>query len=372
MGPMPGKKAMVDLAPDADGLPVLVAKSPPRAVAFVLIGIGILAVLGAGVVLFALPAHVGSLRYAVAGSIACAGAVFVLLGLSARASLRKWRFEEDGVHCLKAGLLGRREWDARWSEYLGVLARTERRSAGQATYVVYIVELKHASEKRRNVKAYESTARDGLRDKLKHYARLFGVPLLVETAEGFEERAPEDLDKTVRQRVTEGSLRTEFDPAAPPPDGGLVVGLEGDALVLRTQRSAAGVAVRIVPGIFLLAGIGVALAAALFSIPALFAMAGLQLALAAGAFVLLRGLKEELRISPETVSKSWLLPFGRFATRAVAAADIEDVVVAKPFGGGMGTSVQVVAGDTTLYCGRAQSAADKEWVRDCIIAVISR
>lgn len=372
MAPSFGKKPMVDLAPDADALPVLVSKSPPRAVGPVLLVLGGLAFLGAGVAAFALPPHPEALRYLVAAGIAFAGVLFALTGLSARVSLREWRFDEEGVHSVRDGLLGRREWDARWSEYAGVLARHETRSTGRTTYTVYIVELKHASEKRRSVKLYESMSKDGVRDKLKHYARLFVTPLLVETADGFEERAPADLDKSVRERVLEGRLQVEFDPASPPPGGGVTVNLDGDALVLRTRRSAVGIIARTVPGVFLLVGIGLMVPAVLASIPALLVLGGLQFALAAGSFVLLGGLREELHISPQAVAKTWVVPFGRFRKREVPANEIEDVLVAKPLGGGLGTTVQVIAGDTTIHCCRALTATDKEWVRDCIIAVISR
>ena len=85
-------------------------------------------------------------------------------------------------------------------------------------------------------------------------------------------------------------------------------------------------------------------------------------------------LTEELRISPDRITRGWRLPWGRsFRTVSVSAKNVTDVLIARKgprvF---RRKTVQMVVDADILHFGGALNRAAKLWVRDCIVAVISK
>ena len=75
-------------------------------------------------------------------------------------------------------------------------------------YTLHKVVLKHAREEDLDVLLYQSRSDRGVRLRAETLSRLLKRPILREEVDGsFSERAVEDLDKSVRELVEEGSLR---------------------------------------------------------------------------------------------------------------------------------------------------------------------
>jgi hypothetical protein len=212
------------------------------------------------------------------------------------------------------------------------------------------------------------------------------MPASTVTSTGLEERQVGDLDKSVRERVAEGILPIAFDPASIPPGKRLAVRVAGDALVLlarsRPLLSRYGC---VVPLLVLGGAAVIAVNVPGGGTPAIVSMV-------IGVFLLVMGLltlivlsqvREELVVSPREVRKRWRHPWGTMRECVLPADRVEEVIIqALPVRGdvvfrrfpGSGTvrSVQVRSDSGTIQFGARLSQTQQIWVRDCIIAVISK
>jgi hypothetical protein len=190
------------------------------------------------------------------------------------------------------------------------------------------------------------------------------------TEHGTIMRAPEDIDKSVRQLVQEGRMEAALGTETPP-GGRPKLALLGQSLAMRIRRGALG------PAKVVLVPTG---AGAVFTVGGFFVNAGVPtrwaLAVNAGAAVLLclalSCVGEELRVSAERVSRCWTWLGLRFGTRSVMAERVRDVIAAEQFSDARFRSVQIVSPGAVMHFGRALKPLQRRWVRDCIIAVISR
>jgi hypothetical protein len=299
----------------------------------------------------------------------------VLCGIKELMLHRAWDVTANGVECREREIRVWKEWSEPLSAYEGVLARQELLPVGKRMRVVYSIELVHRSDDAKSVMLYSSVAPEGLRASQERAARLFNLPALTVSAAGIEKRQAEDLDKSVRERVAEAGLPVTFDPASKPPGKSLTVRVDGDALVL----SAPGRSLIVRHGwVFpaLILGGGAIGAAGLLEPeqPTTLALmvGSLSILAGVGALVFFLLLKEELVVSSTEVRKRWRHPWGGFFEAAVPAEEIEDVIIqTPPDGQGMAT-VQVISDSPVLQFGVGLPKVDKEWVRDCVIAVISK
>ncbi len=248
---------------------------------------------------------------------------------------------------------------------------TGRKRYGKSNYL-YMIVLKHGERRARDLVLYQSLSSDGLRDRQEDCARVLGLPAIVKTDEGYDERNAAELDKSVRERVAEGSLEVEFDPASRPPGSRLTVRIDGEALRLRSRSSVAEtVAVAVILAFGLLTGIG-----GRFGVPLVGRIPGWipVVCTAAGAFGLgwLLLITEELLVSPEEVRVRYSSPWGSFAAQAVPGDEVEEVYVGRSPDGGGGNRVQIVGDSAILAYGSSLTKAERHWVRDCIVAVISK
>ncbi len=287
-------------------------------------------------------------------------------------SQRHWRFTDEYVSLRSEGL-GAEEWTEPMASYRGVLRSYEFLGKSGMRFKLTLV---HGADEKRNVDVFEWDAllarnRVGTSWWLeqKRYARLLGLPALVKGDEGFIERRPEDLGKSVRQLVREGALPVQFDPTAPPPGRGLVIRSDPPALGISTKPGLAGwLAVAIGATVIILAAVVVA---ATLKQP--FAPAPVIIAVGLVFSILVAGLCAsglvcaELSVSPEEVGWRWSVA-GTFhpgtRDKRVRAERVEEVAVTD-------YGVQVMTDEQMLEFGYALTKGEKRWVRDCIIAVIS-
>ncbi len=282
---------------------------------------------------------------------------------------REYAFSRDMVSCRTRSLLRRRDWEAPLSAYRGVLKK--RRKYGKNSYL-YMVILKHAGPPAEDVVLYQSTAPENLRTRQEECARLLELPALIETDEGILERTPAELDRTVRQRVADGSLEVRFDPASGPPGSGLSVRIEGDALLLRSRPSALNYLL-VAP--LLLFGLVVLLSGTrgmdvLRRAPAWVGVVCAAIGLGGVGWQLL--VVEELLVSPHQVRRRFTTAWGSFAEEAVPSDEVEEVYSGKSPDGIGGNRVQFVADSGAVSFGTSLTKAQRHWVRDCVIAVLSR
>jgi hypothetical protein len=273
----------------------------------------------------------------------------------------------------------RREWEEPLPAYLGVVSVTTMKSfhlgEGPRDKHPHILVLQHRTDPNRSVKLYGSDWPDDLWAKQTHYGRLFSLPGLIETSGGIAVRHTEELGKSVRQRVAEGTLRVSFDPIAKPKGGLLQVQMEKEGLVLRAGRQAWGVVGRLFPPALIVSGAGMTALGLLlghWSHGILTAIGAAQMALGVGTRFAFWVAPEELAVSAEGVCRRRRHPWGTFGKLSIPADSIEEVAVREPTGGGKNTVVQVISRAVTIRFGALLSEEEKEWVRDCIIVVISK
>ncbi len=297
-----------------------------------------------------------------------------LAGLSAMVSWRKLEFSESTVSCRSHGLTGDEQWSEPLSNYAGIFAESEYHSGGknQSSYTLHKLILKHDRDEDRSVELYRSRSEDNFRMEQERYAKMFDLPALEETAEGVAERSVEDLDKSVRERVAEGSVEVDFDPGEAPPGENLKVDIAGDC-----------VEIRIVGGNFpfgcmvLTAAVfatGVALCGGLvMNVTSLTFGIGLILVgfVSIGLLVAGKLITEMLTVAPEKVQKRYETRWGSFGETQIGAGAVEDVEIKKEATNKTPTSVQVLSDTEKIAFGKSLDDEEKQWVRDCVIAIIS-
>ncbi len=366
----------MDLAGEATTLPVEVERKGSKILAAVLVVLGV--PFGVGAAMAIASVAKGGTGPLVAGGVF--GVVSAALFIGAAhcwVSRHEWTFAADGVEHRWRGLRGWRQWTEPMAAYRGILCKEEYHSGGKnsPSYTLYLLFLEHGTDPKKTVQLYSSRSSEGFRAKHEHYARLFGLPVLIPTESGIQERAVEDLDKSVRQRVAEGTLEVTFDPMAGPPGARLAIAVKGDALIIWTLCGPLGRAGKVVGPILLLAGLGFAVGGpfagegaltVLWTIGGILETAGLVLTFGDRSF------RQELLLSPKEMRSRWRTPFGMFGVRVVSANEVEEVVVRTPTGSRGFTMVQAIGDRATVSYGIGLTKAEKEWVRDCIVAVISK
>ena len=116
----------------------------------------------------------------------------------------------------KCGIRGTEYWTEPLRSYRGVITRTEHRSGKKRGNTIHLVLLKHFRDDERDVTLVRSLDSINLRGEGERFARLLGLPVLIETADGgYEVRAAEDLDKSVAELVAEGKLEISDAPTTP-------------------------------------------------------------------------------------------------------------------------------------------------------------
>lgn len=289
--------------------------------------------------------------------------------------IARWRFTATEVSCRSWRLLRRSQWQEPLSAYQGILRKTHFVSGVRRQIAVYQLTLQHSSDKHKSVLLHRSKHHKESIQRQKHYARLFNLPALIETVEGILTSEVEDLDKSVVERVAEGTLAAEFHDYAPPKD--LSVKVEKGAVTLVVQRRYPGIELALVGTALIL--LGGAIIYILRDEPLdLIKAVGFVIACTGGALLVISLLfTEELSISRDSLQTCMRSPWRRFRHQKIASSKISHVLVAR--GGVLGSpdfvspaAIHIVTGEETIVFGRKLRKASKKWVRNCIIAVISK
>jgi len=367
-----GGPAEIDLAPDVESLPCTVREKTPASRAAALLVAAAACAYGAyagwrsGL---GLNAWIGIVVFG-AGSIAMAWS-------AVRNTLfpKVWTFRPSAVTCSRRTPFGRRQWTEPLANYRGVLASAAHVATHYYRFSLHRVVLQHRQRKRRSVTLYLSRSPEDFRRKHKHYARLFGLPALMETPEGLEQQAVEDVGRSVREQVAARRLDVGFDASSPPPGRALAVRIEDECLVMRARAYGLVLACSGVATLALVTGVVILAAAFLIGEPAAFLFAVLcaaELLLVAAAALAPVMVPNELAVSPQEVRTRWRHLGGTFRESAIPADEVEQVLLTKAGRGRKPTAVEIISDAKTIRFGAHLTRKQMEWVRDCIIAVIGR
>ncbi|MFP4027586.1 MAG: hypothetical protein ACLFWL_07340 [Candidatus Brocadiia bacterium] len=321
--------------------------------------------------------------FLVVGLFLSIGLVAIVKGIANAFSSGYWQFNADSVRRYYRSPFGTEKWEESLDRYRGVLRESEYHSGGQHSsgYTLYKLTLSHEDDEDRSVQLYCSRSHEKFRSQHERYARLFGLPALVEDEQGVTERAVEDLDKSVRERVAEGHLEVDFDPTQPPPDARLRVKTEGDKLSFFVPAQTVPIGCVVLATVGFLGGIGVAISvlkgylhleghAVLISFfVAALSLLGLLLAIAG------KVISQVVTVSPEGVENWYTTRWGDFGHSRIPADAIEEILAQKNSRGAssqsQALSVHVISDETTIRFGRNLSPETQKWLRDCLLAVLS-
>ncbi len=225
---------------------------------------------------------------------------------------------------------------------------------------------------------YCSIQRARFRRKHQHYAELFGLQALLETSEGIEVRAPEDLTRSVPERAAAGTLSIELESLIPPPGKNLVVQVCSERLVIRTRPGVApGLIGKAIPAALLGSGLA-ALVLHVVALPgdgwSLLLGLGLALVVAgAGASVLARGVRHELQLTEREVCSLWRLPVaGAGWLTRIPAEQVNAVLPHRRHGPLRRTGVEIIGQKDTIHFAHGVSRPEQRWVRDCVVGVLAK
>lgn len=146
------------------------------------------------------------------------GMVIILCAVLGFVQRREVTFDKTGVTVNERKITGRANWSLLYSDFEGVLYR-ERVMRGKNSTVVYqIIELYH-KDPDKIIPLYVKATPDVPRKVWEDYARTLNLPALSESAGQVMARRPDELDKSIRDLVKEGRLKSEYDPSMPAPKG---------------------------------------------------------------------------------------------------------------------------------------------------------
>jgi hypothetical protein len=94
-------------------------------------------------------------------------------------------------------------------DYPGILRKRVTYTRNKRTYTAWLAALPHAEKSKRIVLAASSDEAEGRR-LVEDYARWLAMPALEETVDGFEARAPEDVDRPLAELAAEGKVKTGY------------------------------------------------------------------------------------------------------------------------------------------------------------------
>jgi len=294
-----------------------------------------------------------------------------VLGIWMLTGVNTTRMDTRTVSRESKWLFGYKIWSEPFANYPGIIQRSEYHSGGKnsPSYTLYIVELYHDDKKRR-VRLYESRSPVGVREIWEDCCRALNKVALEDDAGTMRARSVEDLDKSVRALAKEGKVEIVFDPSVPPPKG-LHLSVQGDSLRIvmdKAKSSMAGMLlVLVIPMVFTYIGFFVK------GVPFVFAVVGLIfLALLLAALVWAKIATAALDVGRDGVKLYWLTPWGPTRGVAMASDEIESVRIGKPPTGNASREVVLIVGDAaTIPAGQGLDRAALEWLRNCILAVIT-
>lgn len=297
---------------------------------------------------------------------ASTGIVLFFSGLNELFKVTKTTIDKRQISFSFRSLFGSKQWVENLQEYEGILCRDEYRSErkNQRVGTLYTVELFHV-DKDKIVILYQSTTMEGVRGIWENYCRKLNLQAVEKDGSSFIKRDVEDLDKSVRDLVKEGKISINFDPAQLPPKG-LRVNAAGDVFqviltkgefsILSTIIAVLIPVVSIFVGFnreggwpFLIVGIIIGLLVAMALLWATFTMAS-------------------IKIGEETLFLNRITPWGETTGTTINTSEIESVVMHRIRGF---DEVLIKTDQQEVAIGRGLSADALQWLKNCILTIIS-
>ncbi len=304
------------------------------------------------------------------------GALVQIMVSAGQIAITRWRFTPTEVSCRSWRPLRRRQWQEALSAYQGILRRTHLLDDIRGPIPHYELILRHRSDDHRSVMLYRSKSHRESTQRQKSYARLFGLPALMESIEGISARKVEELDKSLAERLAEPTLAVGLRDYAPPKD--VAVDVTDTSVFMVFKRGYPGMNAVAYAGVFfLLASLAIVMAVAAEDVR-IALLAGTPLMLVGMAFIAAPFFfRERVLVSPRTLEVEKGYPWNISRHKGVETSSIRDVIVAQAslpiISRGAGpTAVQVITENEVIVFGRKLKKESKNWVRDCIIAVIGK
>ncbi len=306
------------------------------------------------------------LAFATGGVLAVAVAAIAFL------SRRDARFDGSAVRVTGRTPFGREEWSAPLSAFEGVAWRVirQRRRRGPPR-VWQIIELVHP-DPARTLPLYVRRSRDDARAEWESIARTLDVPAIDARRGAPHARAPEDLDKTVRELAAEGRAGPVWQPGSEPPPG-LSWQNEGDpsegteALVVRLDARRFPLWLYLLPAAIGAVAIYDGIADdELFAVPI-----GLALIAAPALYWLAEPTRPRaLRVTREDIRLADPMPLCRDAG-PLRLDSIEEIRVAQPRSRLAGAPALLIASDAgEIRTGHGLDAEALEWLRGYLTAAV--
>ncbi len=298
------------------------------------------------------------------------GALLFCIGLNQFFYKRVVTIDEHKVHVESQSMWGRSSWTEQLDRYKGILAHSEYHSGGKnsPSYTLYIVELYH-DQNNRKIVLYQSRSESGFRKRWEDCCRKLNMKALEESSAGLLERNVDELDKSVREQVRDGSLRIDFDPSKPPPEG-LKLHIAGEYFeitIMRKKNMLVGLIILlIVCAVFI--GLGIMLPNFPVAIGGFFLFFLIIVVLAAAwekyTFSQIRVSKNEVQSRRET-------PWGIIEGDRIDTSNVESVKIAKD-DRNLYDVVVIASDDKTICVGDSLPLDMLNWLKNCILAIISK
>ena len=354
---------------DLNALPTRAAFAPPRLPMLLAVGFGCIWMIISLPILVQM-ADIGSPALLFSLLFPAIGLAFVITaGLQ---FFRQWSIRFDPKHLTveSRSLSGANTWTLPYRDFKGVLLKERTVRGKNRSTTFQIIELHH-DDPAKCLPLFVDASTESPRTRWETYARRLDLPALEESKQGVSSRNPDELDKSLRELVSEGKLSCDYDPSQPPPRGLAVWqdGMDGEQVL----------------HIGLTAGrIPVWSAGFLCGIPLILLIVGMTqpeswpMAMVAAAFLALtlslvvwdKRKRREIRVSRRELAVVDPWPWDRSSADRLPVDEIESLrIVRAPSNAG---NELVVAGDTAqIRVGVGLSENALAWLKDYLTAAIA-
>lgn len=277
------------------------------------------------------------------------------------------------VQVSRRSITGSQFWSEPLSAYVGISTHEKHVKTKNSSYTIYYLILTH-SDATKNICLFASRKGEGHRARQEDFCRALQLPAVMGRENGeFVTRGIDDLDKSIKELVRDGKLRVDFSPASQVPAGIELKTENGGLTVSWDRKNIKGMTRYLIPLLIVLPVGFIILGFILGGVGIVFAVFGIFIVIPVTAAILLGGLvKEEMIIHPSRVTtRIATARWGHFFEKSVDPAKIEEVRIRQ---GQMAhdRDLVLVTDEGDYKFGKGLSLESLEWLRQCVIFVISR
>jgi hypothetical protein len=357
-----------EFKPALDQLPITTVIKGNRSLGLILMGQAALTGAGTVFMVVSFVQGAGAPPFELFLMFAVWAAISFPTGLHQLSSVTTTTIDARRVSFSSKSLVRSKQWMEEIDRYEGIAYREESHGGTKTSrpYTLYIVELYHA-DSNKNQKIYQSTSAQGARQIWEDYCRVLNLAAVEKDGSTLIKRNVEDLDKSVRDLVKEGKLSIDFDPSRPPPKGLKVNAAEEIFEVVLTKDRFSIVTYSLVllfSGAFIFIGFNHedGLPFTIFGI-----IIGLVIV---SAMLWEQFTKESIKIGEDTIYLNRITPLKETAVATFTTSEIESVVVDKK-DNHFYKKVFIKTDQQQEAIGGGLSAEALEWLKNCILSVIS-